>query len=219
MKLGIFSDLHLEFSDWNYSPNPDVFYINAGDTHPYMEHRLAMVDRFAPNYFSIRGNHDFYGSSFPEMGHGQHKIVLSNGMTVAGATLWTLLDEVEWFYYRQGLVDSHHIANLTYERYKNAHANDLLFLLGSKADIIVSHHSPSMQSCWSKWGNSVMNKCFHNDLDSAIKKMEHPPKYWIHGHTHDASHYTIGKTTVICHPRGYPNEANHAGYKPFYIDV
>jgi hypothetical protein len=39
--------------------------------------------------------------------------------------------------------------------------------------------------------------------------MDHPQiKLWTHGHTHDPFDYMVGKTRVVCNPRGY------AGHDP-----
>ena len=64
MKFGIFSDLHMEFEPWFFEPDPDVFYLNAGDTHPQYLMRDYFFSLFKnDNLFSVMGNHDFYGSS------------------------------------------------------------------------------------------------------------------------------------------------------------
>ena len=36
---------------------------------------------------------------------------------------------------------------------------------------------------------------------------------WIHGHTHQGSDYLLGKTRVVCNPRGYPGQNDH-GFDP-----
>ena len=43
---------------------------------------------------------------------------------------------------------------------------------------------------------------------------------WIHGHTHESFDYEIGKTRVICNPRGYaPIEINKEFKPDFNVEV
>jgi len=57
----------------------------------------------------------------------------------------------------------------------------------------------------------AINPAFASDLENLI--LEFQPELWIHGHIHTACDYTIGKTRVICNPRGYPSELN-TGFIP-----
>ncbi len=36
--------------------------------------------------------------------------------------------------------------------------------------------------------------------------LDKQPRLWVHGHTHTAFDYFIGKTRVVCEPMGYPGE-------------
>jgi Icc-related predicted phosphoesterase len=57
-----------------------------------------------------------------------------------------------------------------------------------------------------------------SDMDELI--LEHQPCLWIHGHTHESFDYEIGKTRVICNPRGYaPIEINKEFKPVFTIEV
>ena len=73
-------------------------------------------------------------------------------------------------------------------------------------DVVISHFSPSMSSCHYKWGESPLNKYFHNNMNDFINGRN--VKLWVHGHTHDPSHYYIGSTEIYCNPRGYYHENN-----------
>ena len=53
MKFGIFSDLHLDFAPWELTVDPDVFYLNAGDTHPDVQIRDAFHFQFKDKIFFI----------------------------------------------------------------------------------------------------------------------------------------------------------------------
>ena len=221
MKFGIFSDLHMEFEPWFFEPQDDVFYLNAGDTHP----RQMMRDYFDglfknDNHFSIMGNHDYYGDTFLKADtHFHSKIV--NGIKIAGAPLWTdLSNPLDWQCYVHGLVDYRHISDLTHDRMMLAHDIHKKFLLTSGADVIVSHHAPSYQSVSEKFKNSGLNYCLATELFNDIVNMSKPPKLWIHGHMHNRSDYMIGDTRVICHPRGYPGENTwYKNYEPLIVEI
>lgn len=204
MKIGVISDLHLEFSEWKFTPDPDVFYIVAGDIHPYPEVRQQFLDLFDPSkVFYVMGNHDYYGSTFPEPEDDQFSIEV-DGLKIAGATLWTDMNPVEFLSARQGMMDYRQISGITHQTYKDKFESDLAFLKASNADIIVTHHLPSYLSVSEKYKGSPLNPAFASDLDLEILEMK--PKLWVHGHTHGRFDYYIGGTRILCNPRGYPNE-------------
>lgn len=219
MKVAIFSDLHLEFKDWNYEPEPDLFYLNAGDTHPYPEVRERFFKKFNGNIFSVMGNHDYYRGTF-EGAQGHFHSRIHNGVKISGAVLWTELTPAEWQLYCDMLVDKRYIANLNYDDYINTHRIHKKFLMESGADIIVTHHSPSFQSTAPQFIGNAMNCGFATELHDDILAMSKPPKLWIHGHMHNRSDYMIGDTRVIAWPRGYPNENKwYTNYEPLILEI
>jgi predicted phosphodiesterase len=72
-----------------------------------------------------------------------------------------------------------------------------------KQMVVVGHHTPSYESCPPEFQHDTeMNGGYHSDLTGFI--MDHPRiKVWTHGHTHSAFDYIVGKTRVVCNPRGY----------------
>lgn len=219
MKLGIFSDLHLEFGPWDYEPEEGVFYINAGDTHPYPEIRLHMRKKFQDRCFTVMGNHDYYHGTF-EGAEGHFYSRIESGIKIAGATLWTELTPVEWQLYTEMLVDYRYTPGLNYDDYVNTHKIHKKFLMESGADIIVTHHAPSYLSVAEKFKGDTMNCGFATELYNDIVNMSKPPKLWIHGHMHNRSDYMIGDTRVIAWPRGYPSENEwYQNYKPLMMDI
>ena len=221
MKLGILSDLHMEFDPWYFEPKDDVVYINAGDTHPYPEMRKYFASLFTnDNYFAVKGNHDYYGGSFDgAKGDFYSKIV--GDVKIAGATLWSdLSNGLDWQIYCDMLVDKRQISDMTFDEYMDTHRTHKKFLLTSGADVIVSHHAPSYLSVSEQYKGNAANPCFVTEMFEDIINMPKPPKLWIHGHVHSRHDYMIGDTRVICHPRGYPRENGwHETYEPLIVEI
>lgn len=73
--------------------------------------------------------------------------------------------------------------------------------------IVVTHYAPSPKSIASNYAGNPLNPAFVSDLEPLIRAYK--PDLWIHGHVHDSFNYTIGRTQIICNPRGYfPSELN-----------
>ena len=72
--------------------------------------------------------------------------------------------------------------------------------------VVISHHAPSYGSVAIQYRSSsfdnIMNYNFFSDLDDLIEMNDNIVLY-THGHTHTSFDYNIGKTRVICNPRGY----------------
>lgn len=98
--------------------------------------------------------------------------------------------------------------------------NHVLMNDETKKHVVVTHHTPSWQSCHEKYVHDrVMNGAFHTELGDF---MAYRPqiKLWVHGHTHDDFDYTIGETRVVCNPRGYTGHENRAdSFKLLYLEV
>lgn len=223
MKLGIFSDLHLEHDQgpefYNFVPEEGVFYINAGDTDATAMFKNNFIHEHEEIMFSILGNHDYWEGDFIEYPESMH-IREVGGLKIAGATLWTQIADYGRFgKYQQNLNDGHYINGMNFDNYNRIHMLHREFLFDSKADIIVSHHSPSMAGMTERFKNDEMNYCYHNNFFDRIYEMEHPPKLWIHGHTHEPMNYMIKSTRVLCNPRGYPHDECYWNFKPLIVEI
>lgn len=219
MKFGIISDLHMEFQSWFHEPDPDVFYLCAGDVHPNAMMRDYFYSLYKGKIFGVKGNHDYYGGTFigADADFGTR---WENDFKIAGATLWTNLHPLCWDDYKRYMMDYSQIRDMTYDRYMSAHLIHRDFLFASEADIWVIHHLPSWQSVHEDYRYSAGNEYFATELSDMILDMEKPPKLIVHGHTHKRFDYMIGNTRVICNPRGYPNENEwYQNYQPVYIDL
>jgi Icc-related predicted phosphoesterase len=93
-----------------------------------------------------------------------------------------------------------------------------LSLLKDRKVVVVTHHQPSFRSVHENYKTQIiMNGAFCSNLDDFI--IDHPQiKLWCAGHVHNVFDYTIGKTRVVCNPRGYPSE--YSGWNPqFTVEV
>lgn len=80
---------------------------------------------------------------------------------------------------------------------------------------VVSHYLPSIKSVHEQFVSHPMTPMFTSDLEYMIQKRE--PLFWIHGHTHSPANYSVGKTRILCNPRGYPSEENESEFR--FIEV
>jgi predicted phosphodiesterase len=75
-----------------------------------------------------------------------------------------------------------------------------------KQCVVITHHAPSRHSSSPVFFNSPINPAFYSDLDNYIQDQPNVP-IWIHGHMHNSSDYKIGKTRILCNPRGHIGDA------------
>ena len=221
MKLGIISDLHMEFSPYELTKENDVTYIVAGDIHSNTNLRDHWLNINEID-FHVLGNHDWYdGERDFKNAPYDFRSKLINGLTLAGATLWTDLSKpMDWLYYLNGLIDKRYIKGMDQDIYNHTHNMHKEFLMDSKADIWVTHHCVSYMSVSEKYRGNPYNASFTTELSDDILSLSKPPKLIIHGHTHDEFDYMIGETRVICHPRGYPGENSwFKTYKPKIVEI
>ncbi len=86
------------------------------------------------------------------------------------------------------------------------------------ATVVVTHHAPSPRSIAPKFRDDPLNPAFASDLDTLIYSYE--PSVWIHGHMHNSFDYMIGRTRVVCNPRGYfPDQLNLQFNPHFVVEV
>lgn len=76
-----------------------------------------------------------------------------------------------------------------------------------KTAIVMTHHSVSPLSISDKYRHLPSNAAFVSDMSAWMHK-PWSPKLWVHGHTHEAFDYQLGKTRVVVNPRAYPGEVS-----------
>lgn len=143
-----------------------------------------------------------------------------------GATLWTSgqlsglgLSRAHVNDACQGLMNDFRIIQmdgdiLSFAKSNAEHHKDLKYidiaLSQSKAQkkVVVTHHLPHPRSIDLKYIGSPLNAAFASEVPEDIIEAA---DVFIHGHTHSNADYMIGKTRVVCNPRGYPKRGG--GYE------
>ena len=194
-----------------------------------------LCERFA-NVVYVPGNHDHYGGDIISVsdrdarwaGLPYNFLVLdtlydsgelaggAEGISryshehagVVGCTLWT---DCKGWSYGDAFNDFRLIQcgkkTFTSSEMERLHMKDKLEIArrGEFGGIVMTHHSPSYSQVHSKYAGSGYNSMFHcSDMETVIDLIR--PKWWFHGHIHDAMMTVLGcGTTIISNPLGYPN--------------
>lgn len=186
----------------------------------------------------IMGNHEYYDSKFPaafdelraKFSYIENLHVLENeqieldGKVFWCGTLWTdctKSDPLAMYAIKYGMNDFAYIkltkdSKFTPETMVEYH-NMSLRKMNTSADVVVTHHCPSIKSVSPAYYNSKLTPAYYSDLENFILDSE--IKHWICGHTHYNVEYDIGDTTVHSNCRGYPGERIHNNFKLKYVDV
>lgn len=148
-----------------------------------------------------------------------------------GGTLWTdydLYGEAERVYAlmeaQRGMSDhvSIDLEEGNMQRFKPRHARELHLRTRQYIDdalaepfdgttVVVTHHCPHPNSIAPQFRGHRLTPAFCSDLSDLIERRQ--PDLWIHGHTHTSFDYTVGRTRVVCNPRGYGYE-NGRKFRP-----
>jgi len=149
--------------------------------------------------------------------------VTVGGLRVVGATLWSdfrlgpygLTQAMQIAQGRFGMNDYRRIR--TGPRSRNRiepreilamHRASRAFIEGELAchhdgpTVVVSHHAPHPASLPDPHADLAW--CYASDLTDLI--LDRGPDLWIHGHVHRASAYHVGRTRIVCNPRGHHDE-------------
>lgn len=163
-------------------------------------------------------------------------VVVIDGVRFVGCTLWTNFEldgadarNVAWAMNNVGglLNDfggaiqdfSNRTGKLTTERSKVMHERSRTFLKETLAQsfdgptVVVTHHAPHRGSLHPRYEGSALNPGFVSDLEGLI--LAGKPDLWVHGHVHDSYDYMVGRTRVICNPKGYGSE--NLAFKPSLV--
>ncbi len=236
MKLHILSDIHNEFEVFEAPATEADIVVLAGDVHVGRRGLDWALQQF-PNkpIIYVLGNHEYYGEAIPkhtsklrELAAGtnlhilEEKALTLDGVTFLGCTLWTDFalfgdPRVAGYEVTQRMTDYKKIrVSPSYSRLRSIdtaviHQKSRSWIQSQSKElsndvIVVTHHAPSRKSLPETRQDDLMSTAYASHLDEVVERSN--AKLWIHGHLHNSSDYRIGKTRVLCNPRGYPDERN-----------
>jgi Icc-related predicted phosphoesterase len=242
MRAQILSDLHIEFGKFDFDFSNIDLLVLAGDVHTGDKGFSWIADKVKTiPVLYVLGNHEYYRNSYPKLlfklrdkskGTNIHVLeketIIIDGVSFHGLTLWTDFElfgnpEIAGYECQKRMNDYQMIRiDPSYSRLRSIdthimHYESLRWLEKSlensktKTNMVISHHAPSMKSISDEFRADILSSAFASNLEDFILKYQ--PDVWIHGHVHHSFDYWIGKTRVICNPKGYPDEA-YNGYNP-----
>lgn len=147
--------------------------------------------------------------------HNDCYINFDDGFRIFGATLWTRVTDPFMIWrgaqimndYNVIIDDRYGLKTLTVDDTNQYHTETIELLekfLNQRFDgktIVMTHHLPHELCVHKQFENSPLNDYFRTDLDWLINKYD--IDYWVHGHTHNNVDIHVGKTRILCNPRGY----------------
>lgn len=205
---------------------------------------LKRVSFQFPHVIYVAGNHEFYHGKwqqtletlhnecgkFPNVYFLECESKTIDDVTFIGGSLWTNMNKNDplTMHAVRDMMNDFKCIKVEYDGYRRLRPMDTVvrhqkmldyirILVEEKHDqkfVVVGHHSPSFQSVHEQYqGEFLMNGAYHSELSEFI--LDRPQiKLWTHGHTHHAFDYTIGKTRVVCNPRGYEGYEPDSGWNP-----
>ncbi len=248
MKIQLLSDLHIEFQSYEYPDCDSDIVVLAGDIHTKGQGvKWAIENILDKPVIYVLGNHEYYGKTYPklvaevkELARGtnvhilERDVVTINGVNFLGCTLWTDFElfgdpRIAGYHCQTKMTDYKKIKRLpNYSKIRSidtaiAHKKSTLWLAQelkqrkNETNIVVTHHGPSLKSVSAGFQKDMTTAAYVSDLEEFIEL--HQPQFWLHGHLHNSSDYTIGKCRILCNPKGYAGEEND-NFKPhIYISV
>lgn len=197
---------------------------------------FQMVGHKFDKVFYVLGNHEHYGETFQKTADRAREILPDNvillddedyiyeGVKFIGGTLWTDFNDNDYFAKQKAkdkMNDFHVIkwreADGNYKKFHpmnamEAHLRtkryiDAALLEGNEKKVVITHHLPTFDAVAERFRPMKdLNGAYATNLDEFI--FHHEPAAWFFGHTHDAYDGNIGRTRVVCNPRGYVHYEN-----------
>jgi len=186
-----------------------------------------------PHVLLIAGNHEHYDGVFEDTtalmrSHLPGVTVLDNdvveigGVRFFGSTLWSdfegrseaAMNAVrrrmgEFFFVKTRVASSDGpLAKFRPEDALREHdkawtaLRDSLATTDGKSTVVITHHAPSLQGLNPSFCGNGLDGAYASNLDEEIATFENVPA-WVHGHTHIARTYKIGRTVVRSNALGF----------------
>ncbi len=242
MKIQIYSDLHLEFSEFMPSSIDADLVVLAGDIGLQAKGVKWANEAFKCPVIYVCGNHEFYKGHIDNTlrkmrdAAGPHVHILENESFVwqqtrfLGTTTWTDFSSTgdvvaATSLAREWMNDFKVIrADASYRRLRPDDlvtrnqlarawlAEELAKPFAGKT-VVISHHAPTPTVAGDKH-DGHLNAAYSNHWPELIEQAD----VWIFGHTHQAVDTTLSGCRILSNPRGYPGE--ETGFRAdFTIDL
>lgn len=191
-----------------------------------------------PHVLLVAGNHEHYDGIFEDTAdllrrHLPGVTVLDNetveigGFRFFGSTLWSDFEgrkpeamngvrrRMGEFFFVKSRREDGTLAKFQPEHVLAAHDAALAALhrsLGEaagKPTIVITHHAPSRKGHNPRFAGNGLDGAYASDLDGMIEALKAVP-VWVHGHTHIARRYRIGRTSVVSNALGFASKGDGA---------
>lgn len=227
---GFFQDMCDRFRAVVYVPGNHEYYDTSFDRGMDKFNRLLMLDcqdrqcKFPSN-----------------LHHLNDDVVEFDDVVVVCSTLWTdfrngnplIMNEARYYMNDYNLIRTGgdgYARMLRPEDVFDANYNSKEFIFEQvekfkgKKLMVVTHHAPTHESVPEKFkcaGDA--NEFYANHFDYRLEALgDMAPDVWVHGHVHDRVDYMVGKTRVVCNPRGYvfnrglDSAVEETGFDPYF---
>lgn len=236
MKIQLYSDLHIEFEQFEASVDKADVLVFAGDIEIGVKgiKWLNTLSTDKPIIY-VLGNHEYYRNTYPKLIYKvkeeikqkhihllERESINIDGVNFHGCTLWTDFElfgdpRVAGYECQQVMTDFKKIRRLPgYSKLRAIdvsmiHKQSIKWLAKSLetangTNVVVTHHAPSVDSAPEKYKDDIITSAYASSLEEFIQAYR--PDIWLHGHMHNSSDYMIGVCRVVCNPRGYKGEFN-----------
>ncbi len=247
MKLHVLSDIHVEFEHFDAPATDADVVILAGDIHVGKKGVDWALQQFPDKpVLYVLGNHEFYGNAIPrhteklrEFAAGTNVQILEqealtlDGVTFLGCTLWTDFElfgdpRIAGYEATQTMTDYKKIrVSPKYSRLRSIdtcaiHHRSRRWLDSQLKEqpgnvVVITHHAPSLKSLPVSKHDDILSAAYVSELDEFVSQSG--ARFWINGHLHAPSDYTLGTTRVLCNPKGYPDEYNDRFIPDLVVEV
>lgn len=241
LRLAVYSDLHLEIAPWQPPAVEADLVILAGDIDNGTRGIAWARRNFSGPVVYVPGNHEYFHGDIATTPRAltqaarEHDVALLDGASLQlgqvrliGCTLWTDYSLVG---------DDDRPKIMEQSRHRNP---DFTFILRDQRPyapedavslcttqkawlkerlaepfegrtVVITHFAPHRGSIAPAFRGHPANPGFIVPMDDCMDQAD----LWIHGHTHTAFDYLVGRTRVRCNPRGYPDESS--GFDPHCV--
>lgn len=194
----------------------------------------------------VFGNHEFYqgrwlksrklakefASQFENLHILEDEFVVYKGIQFIGSTFWTDMDKASPLTmmdarsfmndYKQITDDSHGFKKLHPNKTVSTHLHSKVNIRALTVNnsfekrVLITHHAPSKLSQHAKYVNDTLSGAYTSNCHDLLELFD----LAVHGHIHQSFDYMVGKTRVVCHPKGYPKERLwEPHYQPKILEI